>query len=173
MPGTEQIISKVIYDELTGIPFLEDARGVLHMADNWFQAIPIPSIRHYLQTISHLKFPNVIEFYPIPNWLSGEPTTEYTVPIEKTWYPAFIMASQDQLSKKGSFGESLIGMSIIGIYVDDVFIMPIPFRDDLHYVLYEPLLISAGTKVELKLMPYHKNTRVCILVGGELRDLEG
>lgn len=171
MADTEQIVGRIIYDELTGVPFLEDTRGILHMAGNWFQAIPIPATRHYIQTISHLKFPDVTEFHPIPNWLTGEPTTEYVVPTGKVWYPAFIMASQGELSKKGSFGKSLIGLSIIGIYIDNIFIMPIPFRNDLHYVLYEPLSIIADMKVEFKLMPYHKNTKVCILCGGELRDV--
>jgi hypothetical protein len=168
----EQIIGRIIYDELTGIPFLEDVHGVLHMAGDWFQAIPIPATRHYVQTLSHLEFPNVTEFHSIPNELTGEPTTEYTIPVGKTWYPAFIMASQDELSKKPTFGKSMVGMSIVGVYIDDVFTMAIPFRNDLHYVLYEPLSFPAGVKVEFKLMPHHKNTRVCVMCGGELRDID-
>lgn len=161
-----KIISRIIYDDNTGIPFLEDIRGNLHMATAWFQALPKPQIRYYMQTLSHLPFPNTTDFHSIPNQLTGENESEYIVPDGKTWYPAFIMAAQDRLNKKASFD-----MSIIGVYVNGIFTMTLPFRNEMHYILYEPLTLPAGVKAELKLMPCYENTRVCILVGGELRDI--
>ena len=77
------------------------------------------------------------------------------------------MAAQDLLGGKESKG-----MSIIGVYLNDCFAMAVPFKHEIHYILYEPLTFFAGTTLELKIMPYSKITRVCILVGGELRDLE-
>lgn len=163
-----KIISRIIYDENTGIPFLEDIQGNLHMAGNWSQALPLPPIRYYIQTISRLRFPNTREFHSIPNKLTGESTTEYTVPEGKIWCPAFIMASQDLLTKAQDRGRK---MSIIGVYINDNFVMAIPFKNDLHYILYEPLRFIAGTRLEMKLMPCSRKTRICVLIGGELRKI--
>ena len=162
-----KIISKIIYDDDTGIPFLEDVRGNIHMAGDWGQAVPLPPTRNYLQTLSYLEFPDTENFHSIPNSLTGELKTEYIVPPNKQWKPAFIMAAQDLLGRKESKG-----MSIIGVYLNNRFIMAVPFKHEMHYILYEPLTFFAGATLELKLMPSSKDTRVCILVGGELRDMD-
>lgn len=162
-----KIISRIIYDDETGIPFLEDVYGNIHMAGNWSQAIPLPPKRYYLQTLSYLEFPDTENFHPIPNKLTGSPTTEFIVPPGKLWRPAFIIAAQDLLGGKESKC-----MSIIGVYINDHFTIAIPFRNEIYYVMYEPLAFHTDIKLELKVMPCSKKVRVCILIGGELRENE-
>ena len=129
--------------------------------------------RAYLQVISEGEFPNVTDFHPIPNMLTGEISTKFTVPANQIWNVAFIMASQDVKFWSRAKGPMLFGpaMSIIGMYVNGVRGLVVPFKNDMHYVLYDPLPFNGGTEIEIRLMPAYEKTRVCILAGGSLVDV--
>lgn len=129
--------------------------------------------RAYLQVISEGDFPNVTDFHPIPNILTGEPTTKYIVPANQIWSVAFIMASQDTREWRRAKGPMLSGpaMSVIGAYINGVRGLVVPFKNDMHYILYSPLPFNGGTEIELRLMPAYKKTRACILMGGDLIDV--
>lgn len=129
--------------------------------------------RAYLQVISEGDFPNVTGFHPIPNILTGEPATKFTVPANQIWNIAFIMASQDVKFWQKVRGSILLGpaMSVIGAYINGIRGLVVPFKNDMHYILYSPLPFNGGTEIELRLMPAYKKTRVCILMGGDLIDV--
>lgn len=169
---SEQIITKVYRNGLTDLQIGQDLSGAFHVMPGWKSVVP-PSVtnRVYIQTISHGPFPDIDDFYSIPNELTGEPDTKYVTPSEKTLNIFFIMASQDILPKDGKKEKEGPEMSLIGAYVNGHYIMCLPFRYDMHYVLAETLRFPPGAEIEMKLRPCSTRTRVAILVGGFLMDV--
>ena len=161
------IITAIHRNGLTGLPVVQDFGGHFHIISEWKTVIP-PSIenRVYIQTLSHGQFPGTSDFYSIPNELTGEPDTKYITPAGKTLNIFFIMASQDKLRRELRGRE----MSLIGVYMNGTFVMSIPFRYDIHYVLAETLRFPAGAEIELRVRPCSRRTRVGILAGGYLME---
>lgn len=162
------IIAHVFEDFTTGLPILQDFTGDYHILERWSLAGRKIANRVYIQALSHGQFPGTDAFYPIPNELTGESSTKYAPPSGRSFEGAFIMASQDRLKNGGKRDKEGPEVSLIGVFVNGSFVMMIPFKHDLHYVLFEPLRFPMGAEIEFKLRPCSTRTRVAILVGGYL-----
>lgn len=157
-----KIIDLLEYDKDTGIPFITDVEGYTYVLE---RSMPTNRAnRVYLQAYSTDEWIDDTDFYSIPCSISGEPTLSYTVPSDKTYYAAFIMIAQQHSSKQD------LGVSLVGIYVEGVRFLMIPFRSEMSYVLFEPLRLEAGVHVELKFNPFDKKAILGVLAGGFLTE---
>ena len=156
-----KIIEVLEYDKKTGIPFIRDIEGYTYLLE---KAMP-PNRTHrvYLQAYCKEPWLSTTEFYSITCSLTGNPLI-YIVPSDKSFYAAFIMAAQ-QHSKTQN-----LGVSLIGLYINDIRHLMVPFRSELAYALFEPLLINSSMKVELKYKPFDKKAILGILAGGFLSE---
>ena len=173
---SEQIITKVYRNGLTDLPIGQDLSGMFHVIPGWQSVIP-PSVgnRIYIQAVSHGTFPDTDNFYSIPNELTGEPDTKYTVPTDKSLNIFFLMASQDLLpkgGKKDKKDKEGLEMALLGIFLNGSFVMCLPYKHDMHYVLAETLRFHSDAEIEIKVRPCSTRTRVAVLAGGYLMENE-
>jgi hypothetical protein len=159
---TKKIIDTLDYDERTGIPFIRDVEGFTYVLERSMP--PNRAHRAYLQAYCDVTWANDTDFHSVPCSFGG--SLVYTVPEDKDYYAAFLMAAQQHSIKQD------LGVSLLGVYLDGERTLLIPFRDQLSYVLFEPLIIKSGVTLEIKYKPFNTKAILGVLAGGFLTDVE-
>lgn len=156
-----KLIVETAFDEKTGIGFVEDVTGRLHLV-NWNETIHgWDSPRIYLQSFLRNHTWNAKTYNTIPNSM-GTGNLVYTIPTGKFFHVMFIIASQ---SSKGDNK-----MSSIGWFLNGNFIASVPFMNEISYKLYSPLHFKGDDILELKYNPYSNKVDFGIICGGYLID---
>jgi hypothetical protein len=164
MSSTKKIIDHIDYDLVTGLPFIVDCQGEKYL----MTMVPRNYNRVYLKAYDRGPWPNITSFHAIScDMCEGAHSLDYTVPSDKRFYLAFLMAAQESNNLQRDTGVSLLGMFLNGSPTPSLFV---PFSRELHYVLFEPIRFFENTHIEIKFKPYEKNAILGILVGGYLRD---
>ena len=158
----KKLIEKVEYDSLTGLPMVEDVRGNLHVLE-WTNSVNCHNVpRIYLQTdLKNGTWGSSTVFNRIPDSIHPGNYLVYTVPDGYEFNLAFFISAACQRGAD-------TGISVLALYVDDVYRFGIPFFREISYKLYSPLQFPGGSKLEFKFKPGTKNTDFGMIAGGHI-----
>ena len=154
------VFERTWVDTETGRVLGEDMYGYTHILSPQVQptiALPCGFTRILLNGL-HIKFwPDNGDFYPFENHFGGDNPLDYTIPHDYTLYLTSVLAAQSDP-----------GLTLLGMYVNDVYAAHTPFYTELAHGIPTELSIPAGSKLEIKVWPHDKKTRVSVLIGGYL-----
>lgn len=175
-------------DPETGLRFIEDIRGGLHLIqphhDMQTPTEPVePVINNYYNTTNNYITPaepdyanadkvilhaytKTIEWatdtnynrIPVPN--GG--FLNYTVPFGKEFHVKSIVLANYRDGNQNK------PPSHLGIFVDGNMLLPIPVIIEVNYEFPHPLILVAGSFLELKFKPFNKKVEVSVVLLGYL-----
>jgi len=142
-----QIITEVFIDDLTGLTFAEDVRGYWYLIPD---STSVSTNEFYLHSmVIDPIWANTNSFQPLPTPLISNITNDS--------YVKFILASQDF--------KNAYGVSLVGIFVNNVLELALPFIDNLNYKLDVPILVPANVDLEIKFWPFNKKANLGLTIG--------
>ena len=156
----EKFILNKFKDEVTGLNFGTDRLGNVHLLEFLSNAaeMPIPKDSVYLKAYAESMWNNTVAFQHIPCNLTGDPNPMiYQVPAGKTLKLDSIIAATN-----GKYS----GISLIGIFINNVMESFFPINHELFYSFNEKVEIEG--ELEIKFKPFHKKTKLSIFVHGLL-----
>lgn len=158
---TKPITGKISYDSHTGLVFLEDIRGKLHIIPWNETVLGFDSPRVYLQAfLRNYQWATIDGYNPIPS-MGGSSNLVYDVPNDKHFHMAFVIASQSLPTKQNQ-------LSSIGMFINGNFTVSLPLLNEIPYKMFSPIYIPAGSHLEIKLRPFDKKVDFGIVCGGYL-----
>lgn len=157
------LVSNLMYDTKTGIPFVEDTRGNMHMVDWNMTSCDEKSPRVYLQSdLSGYRWATTQSYLRVPDSFRPGNFLVYTVPPSYRFHLSSLVVS---CAKRTDDRDRL---SFLGITVNDVLSLVIPFLNKLDFPLPSPIVYDANTKIEFLYKPGRVSMDLGIIVGGYL-----
>jgi hypothetical protein len=160
----KKLIEKVDFDITTGLPFIDDIRGNLHLL-NWADAVNISGLtRINLQSdMKNYTWATSSDYNRIPDTIHPGPNNylTYTVPAGYDFHLSYIIAVAIQR-------ETERRMTVVGLFVNGNLRSIVSFVQEVQYVLSAPLVFHEGTSIEFKIKPGIKGQDFGINTGGYL-----
>lgn len=158
-----KLVSNIMYDTQTGIPFVEDTRGNMHLVDWNMTSCDERSPRIFIQTdLSGYRWSTTQSYLRVPDSFRPGNYLVYTVPPTYRLHLCSITAS---CAKRTDDRDRL---SFLGISVDDRLSLVIPLINKLDFPLHSPMVYNENTRIEFLYKPGRVSMDLGIIAGGYL-----
>lgn len=142
----EPIVARIYDDTATGIKIIEDTLGRFHLLSKEDIGEVSVGTPVYLQASVSSPWPNTSNFHDIPGM---------TYTVVSGFSLDFITAVSDKENN-----------NVIGVFVNNVLRIQLPFGNYLNFEFSNPPVFSAGTEVKLKFQPPVQRTKLIVTMGG-------